>query len=437
MSKMPLSDWIEVRRDGAIKALRTAVSATDVCRHRTEFGSQVRPSRGSVVASPRMANWNPEPDYFHHWVRDAAVVMRVLPDILKTSGPEDTTWWCQAFMDYVAFSLQISDPDQEPLPNNPLKASTQSDYRKYLRPDRELRALTGASRLGEPRCAADGTPDLERWNRPQDDGPALRASGVLAVLDTCPRLATNDTNRLLQRDLAHLCHVAGRPCIGPWEEAPPRRDSFTLISQWDALIRGAAWRNGQGLDGSELQKRAREVLGWIELTADQTVPAWRASVESAPGSYDSATILAILHAGQKKGPLAITAPRTRGTVVALEAQFRALYPINKDRDVPAMGRFASDVFFEGNPWFPVTLGFAELHYDIAAHTRKRDAFERADAWMALIREVIPDGDAIPEQFDRATGAPVSCLGLSWSAAAFVGAASARARALSTWQEANR
>jgi glucoamylase len=72
----------------------------------------------------------------------------------------------------------------------------------------------------------------------------------------------------------------------------------------------------------------------------------------------------------------------------------------------------------------VTLGCAELHYRIAAKGR-RGAWEKAEAWMALVEEVAPEGDALPEQFDRMTGAPVSCPALTWSAAAFIGAAAAR------------
>jgi glucoamylase len=75
----------------------------------------------------------------------------------------------------------------------------------------------------------------------------------------------------------------------------------------------------------------------------------------------------------------------------------------------------------------VTLGFAELHYRIAALRGDLAAFSKAEAWMELIREVAPDGDALPEQFDRVTGKPVSTRALTWSAAAFVGAAAARER----------
>ena len=36
------------------------------------------PKPGSVVASPVLAAYDPEPDYFFHWYRDSAVVMDAL-----------------------------------------------------------------------------------------------------------------------------------------------------------------------------------------------------------------------------------------------------------------------------------------------------------------------------------------------------------------------
>lgn len=425
MPDMTLSEWVEFRRVAATRSLRSAVSATHLCHTRAGFDWQIRPTPGSVLASPRLTNWDPEPDYFHHWVRDAAVVMRVLPDILNRASAEEASWWRQAFADYIAFSLRITDPDETPLEANPLKQSTHRKFRKYLRPDAELQALKGHARMEEPRCSADGTPDLERWSRPQDDGPALRASSTIAILNACPELKTPHTDQLIRRDLMHLERIAGRPSIGPWEDPPLRRDGFTLIGQWDALTRGAEWLVAQGWDGSSLQTLSQTVLAWVDHTADPHIPAWKAAVESPVGSYDSATVLAILHARRCDGPLAITAERTLGTAAALEAEARALYPVNANRDLPAIGRFKEDGFFGGNPWLPVTLGFAELHYKIAALSNCDRACERADTWMALIRDFIPDDRPLPEQIDRHTGAPTSCLDLSWSAAAFIGAAEAR------------
>jgi glucoamylase len=418
LTPTPGEAWLQQKRDGAVRALRSAISATGLERARRGFGWTVRPAPGSVLASPHFGAWDPEPDYFHHWIRDAAVAMRVLPEVLTMVAEGERGWWMQAFRDHVAFSLAISDPDRRGPERNQLAGGTRDDHRQFLRPDTELAALTGAAWLEEPRFAPDGGPDLERWSRPQDDGPALRASACLRVAAAVPQLRSPEVDGLVARDLSHIARVAGRPCIGPWEEEPARRTGFTLIAQWDALDRGAK-------DGAQaLQTAAARVSQLIAQTADPAEPAWRESVEAPPGRQDSATVLAILHADRREGPLALDAPRTLGTVAALERRFEALYPINRGRAVPAMGRWDGDAFFGGNPWFPVTLGCAELHYRIAAMGR-RGAWEKAEAWMALVEEVAPGGDALPEQFDRMTGAPVSCPALTWSAAAFIGAAAAR------------
>lgn len=425
----PLADRIARRRHAATNALRGAVSACDLQRTRAPFGWTVRPAPGSVLASPRVAAWDPEPDYFHHWVRDAAVVMRVVPDILEVSPPQEARWWRRAFADYVAFSLAASDPDREPLAANPLRGRTAADHQQYLRPDAELQALKGDIRMGEPRVAADGTPDLERWSRPQNDGPALRASGCLAICDRLPDLMDGRVKTLIARDLAYTAHAAGEPCIGPWEEEPAAHYSFTLIAQWDALIRGAVWPGTPPEERARLQDRAGRVMALLEKLRDPADEAWRQSSVSPPGTYDSATLLAILHAGRSEGPLALTAVATSGTFAVLESQFRALYPLNARGGAVAFGRWKDDAFFGGNPWLPVTLGCAELHYEIASGTGDTAAFARADAWMALVLDHTTNKVPFPEQMDHATGSPTSCLGLSWSAAAFIGAAAARARAV--------
>ena len=197
--------------------------------------------------------------------------------------------------------------------------------------------------------------------------------------------------------------------------------------RWTVARRGSRrWASRAAAE--DLRAGAAAVMLLIGATAEPDAPVWRESIEAPPGTLDSATVLAILHAGRTEGPLALTAPRTLGTVAALERLFGDLYRINRDRTVPAIGRFAADAFFGGNPWYPVTLGFAELHYRIAAELGGPEALAKAEAWMALIESVAPEGDALPEQFDRETGAPVSCKALTWSAAAFIGAAAARERA---------
>lgn len=404
--------------------MRGACSATGLIRHREGFGWRVRPVPGSILASPRIASWDPEPDYFHHWIRDSAIVIAAVPQAIAIE-PDRRDEWLNIVADFVTFSLAISDPARQGPAENPLHATARPSHVEYLRPDAELAALHGSSWLEEPRVSADGSPDLEQWGRPQDDGPALRASALMGVLDALPEAASPQAETLIARDLAHLLRVAGRPCLGPWEEWPPRRTSFTLLVQWDALERGGR-RNGDARLGAAAGMLAR----LMDQAQDDATGGWRESIEAPPALLDSATCLALLHAGRFDGPFALTAPRTLATVAGLEAIFAALYPINHGRRVPAIGRWAGDVYFDGNPWFPNTLGFAELHYRMAAMTQDKATFAKAESWMALIQQVAPDpAIPLPEQFDRGSGAAVSCLNLTWSAAAFLQAAAAREAAL--------
>ena len=419
----PDPGWIAAQRLASAQAMRGACSATHLIRQREGFGWTVRPAPGSVLASPRIASWDPEPDYFHHWIRDSAIVLAAVP-LAIAAEPDTRDFWLRFIADFVGFSLAISDPDRRGPSKNPLHATAQPSHAEYLRPDAELAALRGAAWLEEPRCSADGTPDLEQWGRPQDDGPALRASALMAVLDALPETASPEAEALIARDLDHLVAVAGRPCLGPWEEWPPRRTTFTLLAQWDALDRGAN-RTGD----ARMRDAADGLIPLMDQAQDAASGGWRESIEAPDGLLDSATCLAILSAGRDTGPFALTAPRTRATVAGLEAIFSELYLVNRDRAAPAIGRWAGDVYFDGNPWYPNTLGFAELHYRIAAATRDPSAFAKADAWMALIEAVAPAPGPLPEQFDRTPGAPTSCLTLTWSAAAFLQAAAARDAAL--------
>ncbi|MBU3029001.1 glycoside hydrolase family 15 protein [Paracoccus marinaquae] len=418
----PDPGWIEAQRLASARAMRGACSATHLTRHREGFGWVLRPAPGSMLASPRMAAWDPEPDYFHHWIRDSAIVLRAVP-LAIAAEPGARGFWLRHLVDFIRFSLAISDPERRGPARNPLRATVLPSHAQYLRPDAELAALTGAAWLEEPRVAADGAPDPEQWSRPQDDGPALRATAVMVVLDLLPEAARPEAEALVARDLAHTARIAGRSCIGPWEEAPPRRTTFTLLTQWDALDRACA-RDPQ------MREAADRIEALIAKAEDAATGGWRESVEAPEGRLDAATCLAILHTRRQQGPFAITAPRARATMAALEAIFAGLYPINRGRAVPAIGRWAGDVYCDGNPWYPTTLGYAELHYRIAAATADAEALAKAEAWMHLIQQVAPrPAGPLPEQFDRHDGAPVSCLDLAWSSSAFLEAAAARDMAI--------
>ncbi|MEO0760246.1 MAG: 2,3-bisphosphoglycerate-independent phosphoglycerate mutase [Pseudomonadota bacterium] len=300
---MTLSTWIEAQREASARALADVVSATDLVHERPGLGQRVRPRRGSVLASRHPGLWDPEPDYVHHWVRDAAIVFLAARRIGGNG-------WPRRMADYVAFSLEIATRPGPP--GNPLAASARPDHRRFLRPDAELAALTGDALLGEPRAGADGSADAERWSRPQYDGPALRALSLLRW--TGRRDAAME--RLLAIDLDHVCRHAARPCIGPWEEeGEDDLHAFTLIAQRIALAEGL----GAGLLPEE---GARAPLDRIDAALETL---WRPgpghlAARAGSADTDAAVILAALLAGIEG------LPRTR--IATVTGRF---YAMDRDR----------------------------------------------------------------------------------------------------------
>src|SRR5580693_2271453 len=73
-----LDRWIERQYRHSAVAMMRSVSAVGIVKTRPGFAQTVRPRKGSIVASPVLGAYDPEPDYFFHWYRDSAVVVDAL-----------------------------------------------------------------------------------------------------------------------------------------------------------------------------------------------------------------------------------------------------------------------------------------------------------------------------------------------------------------------
>jgi glucoamylase len=174
---------------------------------------------------------------------------------------------------------------------------------------------------------------------------------------------------------------------------------------------------------------------------------------AAVKALDIAVILGVLHAGRAKGAHSVLDPRAQATLIALEDLFDAEYPINRQRPPdrgPAIGRYATDVYYGGNPWYLATLAAAEFYFRLAtallsgaemattdenARFRERLGAEspawavgRGDMFMRTVQAFIPASGDLSEQFDRTTGDQTSAKQLAWSYAAFITAAESRRQA---------
>jgi len=238
-----LESWIAAQTVRSVAAMELAISATHLVRHRAQFGQHIVPSPGSVLASVTFGDWNPEPDYCFHWVRDSAIVMRTVAELFETAATDaDRQRWRMHFEDFVRFNLKLTSDKHRPAYDVGYVDKTSTDFRKYLRSEHELRSLRSDDVLGEPRFNPDGTLDVLQWARPQYDGPALRALACLRFIGGGAQV-TAELHELLGIDLAFTCRHAGRPCVGPWEEESARHYYVTLV-QLGALVQGRQFAGG-------------------------------------------------------------------------------------------------------------------------------------------------------------------------------------------------
>jgi glucoamylase len=463
-----LNDWIESEARFAADAMLRSVSATSLVKDRPGFGQRVAPRPGSVLASPVPAAYDPDPDYFFHWFRDSAIIIDALR-VARAEGLEKGIA-VDRLREFVEFSRSLRELDgRELVRNGRFREKVQLSFLQYVRPDEEIAAVFGDSVLAEARVNPDGTLDFTRWARPQNDGPALEVLALIHWRHAQPDLDKNIRASILKLVISNLDFIRARVSersVDIWEEESGYH-YYTQLVQAEALARGAMWLEEAGDTARAHAYRS---------AVDQLVPSLDALWSARDGYYRSRTgvaggvpekaldisvILGVLHAGRKEGTHSVLDPKAQATLAALENLFDAEYAVNRNRPPergPAMGRYANDAYYGGNPWYLATLAAAGFYFRLAIalksgaemvttseneRFRRRliaadgargnsdfaaAALERGDTFMRTVRAYTPASGDLSEQFDRATGAQTSAKHLAWSYAAFITAAASRRQA---------
>ena len=439
----PLSFWLKNEKTIAVKRMFANISPK---------GGAV----GAVAASPSKKN----PDYWYHWVRDAAITMNEI--VYRLEGFET--------------------PEERQIENQMLK-----NYAVFSRLNQKSKAKTG---LGEPKFNMNGTPFNGPWARPQNDSPALRAitflhwarllksSGrkkeVVKLYD--PKFPQNS---VIGADLDYVSTHWKKPCYDLWEESFGFH-FFTQMVERKALLEGSNlaqelgdspralfYRNEAKSLEAEIEKHWNAGRGYIMPTVDQTNMRYKNS------GLDSSVILGVLMGNTHDGFFAPTDDRVLETVLALEKAFWKIYPINHDRKTPgiAIGRYPEDRYNgtnvfnpnNGNPWVLNTEAFSQFYWTLSSDYSQKNAIvltplnlsffkalplkkkylaslkpgetiqnsnplfqalisalqKKGDGFMSVVRRYInPDG-TMSEQIDRKTGRMVSAPNLTWNYAGFL------------------
>ena len=436
----PLESWIERQYRHSAVAMLRSISPVGIVKVRPGFSQTVRPQRGSIVASPVLGAYDPEPDYFFHWFRDSAVVIDALR-ILFQDGAMGGEFFTH-FADFVHFSLSLQDLDGSTLSGSPWRDQIASDYRQYVREEADLAAAHGEALLGETRVNPDGTLDISKWPRPQYDGPAMRA---IVLLHWQNAVRFDDelgaaVDALLRADLRFTLRHWREASFDIWEEEKGLH-YYTLRASARALEGGADWfeRRGERADATACRSDTKAILETLDGFWREDLQFYKSRIleSRAPSTkeLDISVIFAAIHAGGDSARHSVRDPRMHATLARLEALFDAEYAINKNRGAargPAMGRYAGDVYYSGGAYYFSTLAAAEFCFRAAAQSpAMKQLTDRGDAFLETIRAYTPASGELSEQFDQHTGVQRSAQQLAWSYAAFITCTHARRQVIPT------
>ncbi len=379
---------------------------------------------GAVVASPEKY----APNYYFHWVRDAALTMDTVLALYKVSSGTTQAALYDRMVAFARFSRQ-----------------------NQLTPTR-----TG---VGEPKFYHDGTAFNDNWCRPQNDGPALRAltltkfANYLLDRGQDVQFVTRElydskvpTGSVIKTDLEFVAHNWRAINCDIWEEVEGEHFYNKLVTR-RALVEGAALANRLGDPGAAsfylMQAQALEpsILAHWDEGKGVFVPTinWKGGIWYKDSGLDSQVVLGVLHSEAMN----FSDPRLLNTMKVMTERFSTLYPINQRAGIPGVGigRYPEDRYdgarFEGgNPWVLNTAAFANVYYRAAQELLQQGSRDQAANYIAygdqLMKRVQyhanPDG-SLSEQIDRHSGYMTSARDLTWSHSEVMHAAWARRAAL--------
>jgi glucoamylase len=426
--------WLAREYSYAAQAMLVSISPVGIVKERPGFGQTISPARGSIVASPVLASYDPDPDYFFHWFRDSAVIIDALRILY-----EDGVVGAEAVAhvaDFTRFSLALQLLDGRVLVSGPAwRMAVTEDFRRFLRIELELSSVFGDAIAGETRVNPDGSLDISSWTRPQHDGAPLRAIALLRWMRSASfnEITTAELATMIEADLGFTLRHWREPAYDMWEEDKGLH-FHTLCVAAAALEQGAAWLESAG--ERHAPRTYRDEAAMIRATLDKfwlpDVGIYKSRIleTGAPSTkdLDIAVILAAIHAGGT-GAHSAGDPRMHATLAQLETLFDAAYPINHDRPPktsPAMGRYAGDVYYSGGAYYFSTLGAAEFCFRAAGQSADAAAWiQRGDGYLEMVRIFTPANGELSEQFDQCSGAQTSARHLAWSYAAFISCYAAR------------
>ncbi|KAL9029390.1 MAG: hypothetical protein Q9196_002361 [Gyalolechia fulgens] len=334
--------------------------------------------------------------------------------------------------------------------------------------------LTDGTGLGEPKFEANGTAFTGPWGRPQRDGPALRATALIAysrwLLSHGSESNVSTTIwPIISNDLNYVGQYWNRTGFDLWEEVDGS-SFFTTAVQHRALVEGQALAEQIGKTCTACESQAPQVLCFLQSFWNGDFVVSNINDQKGRSGKDANSILGSIHtfdptAACDDPTFQPCSPRALANHKAVTDSFRSAYSINlgiPEGTAVAVGRYIEDVYMGGNAWYISTLAAAEQLYDALyqfdrlgrldvdatsllfyrdldpsiqvgsypssseLYANTTSAIRRyADGYLTIVQKYTPSDGSLAEQYSREDGSPVSAADLTWSYASFLTAIARR------------
>ncbi|RDA90724.1 hypothetical protein CP533_4054 [Ophiocordyceps camponoti-saundersi (nom. inval.)] len=400
---------------------------------------------GIVIASPSTQ----DPNYLYTWTRDSSLVFKYLVNSLHDRYDVSLQHHIEQFIVAQAKLQTISNPSG---------------------------SLSDGKGLGEPKFNIDLTAYTSEWGRPQRDGPALRAITLITYANWLIQNGYRSTAStiiwpIVRNDLDYVAQYWNQTGFDLWEEVKGS-SFFTISSQYRALVQGSAFAKEMGKSSQVYQTISPQLLCFMQSfwkPSDGYVSA-HLNVNINRSGKNAETILASIHAfdpllecdAKTLQPCSDRSLSNHKQTVDSFRRYKLNQGIGKGKAI-AIGRYAEDVYYGGNPWYLTTLAAAELLYDAVyvwnrtgsvsvnglssvffrdlvrdvpegTHSAPSPLFsaivgavsEYADGFVDVVARYAAKDGSLAEQFSKDDGRPLSARDLTWSYAALLTAAARRA-----------
>lgn len=222
--------------------------------------------------------------------------------------------------------------------------------------------LTDGSGLGEPKFEANGTAFTGPWGRPQRDGPALRATALIAysrwlIANGRQSNVSASIWPIIANDLSYVGQYWNRTGFDLWEEVDGS-SFFTTAVQHRALVEGQALAEQIGKSCPACISQAPQVLCFLQSFWNGAFITSNINTQSSRNGRDANSILGSIHTFDPEATCDdITFQPCSSRALANHKEvtdsFRPIYGINAG--IPkgaavAVGRYTEDVYMGGNPW---------------------------------------------------------------------------------------